>query len=34
MTIDEKINDGILHYNINRQAEKVSTFSLGNLVKY
>ena len=34
MTIDNKINDEKLQYDISREAEKVSTLSAGKIDKY
>ena len=34
MTINDQIKDGKLHYNINREAAKISALSSGKLHKY
>ena len=34
MTIDHKIGDGKLQYNINREAAKISALSSGKIDKY
>ena len=34
MTIDDKIRDGKLQYNINREAAEISTLSSGKVDKY
>ena len=34
MTIDEKIRDEEIHYNINRKAAKISALSSGTIGKY
>ena len=34
MTIDDKIRDGKLQYNINRAAAEISTLSSGKVDKY
>ena len=34
MTINDKIRDGKLQYNINREASKISALSSGNILKY
>ena len=34
MTMDDKIRDEKIQYNINREAAKISTFSSGKIDKY
>ena len=34
MTIDDPIKDGKLHYNINRETDKISALSSGEICKY